>query len=222
MGAWPRCTIRSTGISATSHAPKEGSADTRHDAPVAASSSCASSTAFVRKPTGNWRPTVLALRPRMTSMSRSVSPMNLPQQSGREKKLCLARSSAGPPDGRHHDKGPGPEEQSSDDQRPHDPETYNETIIESLGHRVPSLSRPAAEPWPPQSAPSPSRHPAHPVPRLTVMFAIGSELVRCAQKIPSGNAPSPPLRSTPASRSSRSSLTMGVIREKRTCADLSP
>src|SRR5438309_998822 len=73
IGAWPRWTIRSTGISATSQAPKDGSAETRQVTPAFASISCASSTAFVRSPTGNWSPTVFALRPRITSRSRSMS-----------------------------------------------------------------------------------------------------------------------------------------------------
>src|SRR2546426_2766684 len=73
IGAWPRWTTRSTGISATSHAPNEGSADTMHATPAFASISWASSTAFVRSPTGNWSPTVFALRPRITSRSRSMS-----------------------------------------------------------------------------------------------------------------------------------------------------
>src|SRR5438128_5831920 len=88
MGAWPRWTIRSTGISATSHAPNEGSADTRQVTPAWASRSWASSTAFVRRPTGNWSPTVLAFRPRMTSSKRSVSAMDPNTDASPQKKLC--------------------------------------------------------------------------------------------------------------------------------------
>src|SRR6266542_3289476 len=75
-------------MSGTSHAPNEGSADTRQVTPAFDSSSCASSTAFVRKPTGNWSPTVLALRPRTTSRRRSVSPMSGVGGPRREKNLC--------------------------------------------------------------------------------------------------------------------------------------
>src|SRR2546428_1854695 len=88
MGAWPRWTIRSTGISATSHAPNEGSADTRQVTPAWASRSWASSTAFVRRPTGNWSPTVLAFRPRMTSSNRFVSAMDPETDASPQKKLC--------------------------------------------------------------------------------------------------------------------------------------
>src|SRR5438445_6028390 len=89
IGACPRWTMRSTGMSATSHAPNEGSAETRHVTPAFASSSCASSTAFVRKPTGNCRPTVFAFRPRITSRSRSVSPMDLDRDTEARKKMSL-------------------------------------------------------------------------------------------------------------------------------------
>src|SRR3989475_9581094 len=88
IGACPRWTMRSTGMSATSHAPNEGSAETRHVTPAFDSSSCASSTAFVRKPTGNWSPTVLAFRPRITSRRRSVSPMSGVAGPWPEKNLC--------------------------------------------------------------------------------------------------------------------------------------
>src|SRR3990170_1008054 len=87
MGAWPRWTMSSTGISATSQAPKEGSAATRQVAPAFSSISRASSTARVRRPTGNCNPTVFALRPRTTSRSRSVSPMVPCPHAGREKNL---------------------------------------------------------------------------------------------------------------------------------------
>src|SRR2546422_5471226 len=80
--------MRSTGISATSHAPNEGSADTRQVTPAWASRSWASSTAFVRRPTGNWSPTVLAFRPRMTSSKRSVSAMDPDTDASPQKKLC--------------------------------------------------------------------------------------------------------------------------------------
>src|SRR5207244_1872653 len=90
IGACPRWTMRSTGMSATSHAPNDGSAETRHVTPAFASSSCASSTAFVRKPTGNCRPTVLEFRPRITSRSRSVSPMDLDRHTDTRKKMSLA------------------------------------------------------------------------------------------------------------------------------------
>src|SRR5438309_4889456 len=89
IGACPRWTMRSTGMSATSHAPNEGSAEIRHVTPAFASSSCASSTAFVRKPTGNCRPTVLEFRPRITSRSRSVSPMDLDRHTDTRKKMSL-------------------------------------------------------------------------------------------------------------------------------------
>src|SRR5207245_548904 len=89
IGAWPRWTMRSTGMSATSHAPNEGSAETRHVTSAFASISCASSTAFVRKPTGNCRPTVFEFRPRMTSRSRSVSPMDLDRHADARKKMSL-------------------------------------------------------------------------------------------------------------------------------------
>src|SRR3989442_3233475 len=89
IGACPRWTVRSTGMSATSHAPNEGSAETRHVTPAFASSSCANSTAFVRKPTGNCRPTVFAFRPRMTSSSRSVSPMIRNRHADARKKMSL-------------------------------------------------------------------------------------------------------------------------------------
>jgi len=62
-------------MSATSHAPKEGSAETRHITPASRSKSCASSTAFVRRPTGNCKPTDFAFRPRMTSSSLAMSLM---------------------------------------------------------------------------------------------------------------------------------------------------
>src|SRR6266571_5341578 len=75
-------------MSGTSHAPNEGSAETRHVTPAFDSSSCASSTAFVRRPTGNWSPTVLALRPRITSRTRSVSPMTGVAGPRPEKNLC--------------------------------------------------------------------------------------------------------------------------------------
>src|SRR5881296_650397 len=81
-------TMRSTGISATSHAPNDGSAETRHVTPAFASISCASSTAFVRKPTGNCRPTVFAFRPRITSRSRFVSPMDLDRHADARGKRC--------------------------------------------------------------------------------------------------------------------------------------
>src|SRR5437899_575707 len=89
IGACPRWTMRSTGMSATSHAPNEGSAETRHVTPAFASISCASSTAFVRKPTGNCRPTVFEFRPRITSRSRSVSPMDLDRHADARKKMSL-------------------------------------------------------------------------------------------------------------------------------------
>src|SRR5213594_1510198 len=88
IGAWPRWTMRSTGMSATSHAPNDGSADTRQVTPAWASRSWASSTAFVRRPTGNWSPTVLAFRPRMTSSNRSVSAMDPDTDASPQKKLC--------------------------------------------------------------------------------------------------------------------------------------
>src|SRR6266545_2931932 len=80
--------MRSTGMSGTSHAPNDGSAETRHVTPAFDSSSCASSTAFVRRPTGNWSPTVLAFRPRITSRRRSVSPMSGVGGARPEKNLC--------------------------------------------------------------------------------------------------------------------------------------
>src|SRR5881409_2036972 len=89
IGAWPRWTMISTGMSATSHAPNEGSAETKHVTPAFASISCASSTAFVRKPTGNCRPTVFEFRPRITSRSRSVSPMDLDRHTDARKKMSL-------------------------------------------------------------------------------------------------------------------------------------
>src|SRR3989441_1438247 len=89
IGACRRWTMRSTGMSATSHAPNEGSAETRHVTPAFASISCASSTAFVRKPTGNCRPTVFEFRPRITSRSRSVSPMDLDRHTDARKKMSL-------------------------------------------------------------------------------------------------------------------------------------
>src|SRR2546422_1216379 len=88
-GECRRWTRGSTGMSATSHAPNEGSAEIRHVTPAFASSSCASSTAFVRKPTGNCRPTVLEFRPRITSRSRSVSPMDLDRHTDTRKKMSL-------------------------------------------------------------------------------------------------------------------------------------
>src|SRR5438093_3182887 len=91
IGACPRWTMRSTGMSATSHAPNEGSAETRHVTPAFASISCASSTAFVRRPTGNCRPTVFEFRPRITSRSRSVSPMDLEGRRTRREKGVLLR-----------------------------------------------------------------------------------------------------------------------------------
>src|SRR3989442_6340535 len=81
--------MRSTGMSATSHAPNEGSAETRHVTPAFASISCASSTAFVRKPTGNCRPTVFEFRPRITSRSRSVSPTDLDRHTDARNKMSL-------------------------------------------------------------------------------------------------------------------------------------
>src|SRR2546428_693864 len=75
-------------MSATSQAPNDGSADTRHVTPAWASRSWASSTAFVRRPTGNWSPTVLAFRPRMTSSKRSVSAMDPNTDASPQKKLC--------------------------------------------------------------------------------------------------------------------------------------
>src|SRR3989442_3570569 len=84
--------MRSTGISATSHAPNEGSAETRHATPAFVSISRARSTAVVRKPTGNCRPTVFALRPRMTSSRRSISFIVAPPETRRKKKLCVVRS----------------------------------------------------------------------------------------------------------------------------------
>src|SRR5437899_999146 len=89
IGACPRWTMRSTGMSATSHAPNDGSAERRHVTPAFVSISCASSTAFVRKPTGNCRPTVFEFRPRITSRSRSVSPMDLDRHADARKKMSL-------------------------------------------------------------------------------------------------------------------------------------
>src|SRR3970040_1883492 len=80
MGAWPRWTMRSTGISGTSHAPKEGSADTRHVTPAASSISRARSTAFVLSPTGN-------CRPRMPWRGRAVSSMGPRRHAPDEKNL---------------------------------------------------------------------------------------------------------------------------------------
>src|SRR3989475_3121144 len=91
IGAWPRWTIKSTGISATSHAPNEGSADTRHVTPAFVSSSRARSTAAVRKPTGNCKPTVFALRPRMTSRRRPISSIVAPPETRRKKKLFFVK-----------------------------------------------------------------------------------------------------------------------------------
>src|SRR5881397_2591851 len=97
IGACPRWTMRSTGMSATSHAPNEGSAETRHVTPAFASISCARSTAFVRKPTGNWRPTVFEFRPRITSRSRSVSPMDRERHADAQKKMSLGGLAFGLP-----------------------------------------------------------------------------------------------------------------------------
>src|SRR3989454_4392848 len=83
--------MRSTGISATSHAPNEGSAETRTMTPAFVSMSRARSTAAVRKPTGNCRPTVFALRPRMTSSRRSISSIVAPLETRCKKKLSFAR-----------------------------------------------------------------------------------------------------------------------------------
>src|SRR5436309_505022 len=89
IGAWPRWTMRSTGISATSHAPNEGSAETRHMTPAFVSISRARSTAVVLKPTGNCRPTVFALRPRMTSRRRSISSIVALPETRHKKKLFV-------------------------------------------------------------------------------------------------------------------------------------
>src|SRR3989454_5807213 len=78
-------------MSATSQAPNDGSADTRHVTPAWASRSWASSTAFVRRPTGNWSPTVLAFQPRMTSTNRFVSAMD-PETDTRPQKKLYTRS----------------------------------------------------------------------------------------------------------------------------------
>src|SRR5205807_1312243 len=89
----PRAAVQvAVGIAATSQAPKDGSAETRQVTPVLDSISWASATAFVRRPTGNWSPTVFALRPQITSSSRSVSPMDskTPRGSG---KRCPFRPS---------------------------------------------------------------------------------------------------------------------------------
>src|SRR2546426_7348572 len=83
--------MRSTGISATSHAPNDGSAETRQTTPAFVSISRARSTAVVRKPTGNWRPTVFALRPRMTSSRRLISSIVAPPGTRRKKKLFVVR-----------------------------------------------------------------------------------------------------------------------------------
>src|SRR6266571_9289360 len=83
--------MRSTGISVTSHAPNDGSAETRQTTPAFVSISRARSTAVVRKPTGNWRPTVFALRPRMTSSRRLISSIVAPPGTRRKKKLFVVR-----------------------------------------------------------------------------------------------------------------------------------
>src|SRR5204862_319414 len=59
--------------------------------PAFASISWASSTALVRSPTGNCRPTVFEFRPRITSRSRSVSPMDLEGRRTRREKGVLLR-----------------------------------------------------------------------------------------------------------------------------------
>src|SRR5207244_12810547 len=82
-------TMWCAGTPSPSHAPNGGPAETRHVTPAFASISCASSTAFVRKPTGNCRPMVFAFRPRITSRSRSVSPMDLERHADARKKMSL-------------------------------------------------------------------------------------------------------------------------------------